>query len=124
MRAFSAFSWLSLQYVVKHWPRGCIWNRLAFGRLRVGMCVLSLRSWVCLCHCWVMCVSHSSADGRHDLQMTQRSESTFLMRLCCGVWRSIAGGVVVRFCCLPPVIAIWFVFSNGFSDVSVPFVFR
>ena len=57
MRVFSAFSWLSLQCVVKHWPRGCIWNRLAFGSLRVGMCVLSLCSWVCLCHCWVMFVS-------------------------------------------------------------------
>ena len=47
--------------------------------------------------------------------MGQRSESTCLTRLCCGVWRSIAGGVVVRF--FVSVIAIWFVFSLSFRIV-------
>ena len=32
----------------------------------------------------------------HDFQWHNQSESTCLRRLFCGVWRSIAGGVVVR----------------------------
>ena len=37
--------------------------------------------------------------------MAQRSESTCLRRLFCGVWRSLAGSVVVRF--FVSVIAVW-----------------
>ena len=44
--------------------------------------------------------------------MAQRSESNCLRRLCCGVWRSIADGVVVRFFVF--VIAIWCVFFACF----------
>ena len=99
MRVFSAFSWLSLQCVVKHWPRGCIWNRFGFWQLaRRHVCFVSLLLGVSLSLLGDVCQSFI-ADGGHDLQMTQRSESICSRRLFCGVSSSNAGGVVVAICC-------------------------
>ena len=56
------------------------------------------------------CGNDKCSDGGHDLQ--KHNESTCLTRLCCGVWVSIADGVVVRI--VVSVIAILCVFSLRF----------
>ena len=56
--------------------------------------------------------------------MAQRSESICLRRFFCGVWRSKAGGVVVRFCCFCDCDLFLFVcVSACLSDCSVPHCF-
>ena len=66
----------SVQCIVKHWPRGCILNRVAFCRVHVGMCVKSLSDWACFCQ-WRLvpvmrfisrCGNDKFSDGEHDFR--------------------------------------------------------
>ena len=70
------------------------------------------------------CGNDKCSDGGHDLQMTRRSESILFKAFV--LWRV---EVNCRWSCgkgllFASVNSIWFVFSNGFSDCSVPFVLR
>ena len=70
------------------------------------------------------CGNDKFSDGGHDLHMTQRSESILFKAFV--LWRV---EVNCRWSCgkgllFASVNSIWFVFSNGFSDCFVLFVFR